>query len=1219
MPDCNQTKAIYERVESIVGNFDSERINLINEAATYGNLFKMNGDEDRFNKITSFGRKLLEAEYVIGFAGHFSAGKSSMINALTGVDLLPSSPIPTSANIVKVRKSEKDYAIIHLTDGRAVKYGGHGFSDAIKSFSKDGAAVSLVEIGHKSSSLPEGITVMDTPGVDSTDDAHRLSTESALHLADHVFYTMDYNHVQSELNFSFTKELKRYNPNVYLIINQIDKHRESEISFEQFKQSVKNSFNMWGVEPRGIFYTSLFEHDHVHNDFDKVKEIVDGSMENWQERFIHNASNTIEKLRDEHQVFLQEEIGAAKSTYREVVADDEWTKKELFINDLQEAEKTLELFTEGTFSLNFERQRNELLNNAAITPYETRELLKQYLESLSSRFKVGFLFGAKKTAEEREKREQAFFTNIQQLIHTQIEVHLKTLMKKLLKEASILTDERSLAIDAMNLDIPFSTIVKQFNTSDVMTGDTILNYANQMKANITLAFRQLTDEWKREMSDIISTSGKASNGELQPKIDNLNEKIHAIGLVYDLTQRLEMVTEEIENPSNTALENRDELIGKWKQKEILELTDFHAIVSEATETDEVIEETAAGTEAYQRLDANAVKKRAQHVATTVKEIPGFTETARYLYEKAERLEGQEFTVALFGAFSAGKSSFSNALIGEDILPVSPNPTTATINRIRPIKQGKEDGTADVILKTTERMTEDIIRSFEAIGVNVTSLNEAFEKVDEALNIELEEEKLQVHKAFIAAFQRGYPVYERALGTTLNVVRDEFVKFVAEEERSCFVDAIDFYFDCELTRKGITLVDTPGADSINARHTDVAFDYIRNADAILFVTYYNHAFARADREFLIQLGRVKDAFELDKMFFIVNAIDLAKNEEEALEVKTFVGNELQKFGIRHPRVHGISSLQALSAKVENLEDPFMAPFEKEFHQFLEQDLRGLAIQSLEEETMKTTDRLASLISRTALNMKRKSERFEELATLEQSVRKKYEQSFASVLKTSSTNELGELVHYIFQRVFLRFTDFIKEAYNPSVFASKSTENALKGALEETVNMVGFDLTQELKVTNLRIFNFLTKQLNERQRIETIALKKYDETFAPTIYEPKEMDMLTFPNPFTDPTVYKTVNKLFRNERTFFERGERDKLKEQLEELLKRDAAIYLKQENERLDKWVKDWIDEEAEALRNHLLKECLNQLQSERTLLEGTDKLDEWRSIYEKIQMKELV
>ncbi|MBO1912433.1 dynamin family protein, partial [Microvirga sp. 3-52] len=157
---------------------------------------------------------------------------------------------------------------------------------------------------------------------------------------------------------------------------------------------------------------------------------------------------------------------------------------------------------------------------------------------------------------------------------------------------------------------------------------------------------------------------------------------------------------------------------------------------------------------------------------------------------------------------------------------------------------------------------------------------------------------------------------------LRVQRDEFVKFVAEENRSCFVESIDFYYDCDITRKGITLVDTPGADSINARHTDVAFDYIRNADAVLFVTYYNHAFAKADREFLIQLGRVKDAFELDKMFFIVNAIDLASSNEEAELVQSFVGNELQKFGIRNPRVHGISSLQALQAKNEKHSNKMM---------------------------------------------------------------------------------------------------------------------------------------------------------------------------------------------------------------------------------------------------------------------------------------------------------
>ncbi|RKJ01706.1 GTPase, partial [Butyricicoccus sp. 1XD8-22] len=178
-------------------------------------------------------------------------------------------------------------------------------------------------------------------------------------------------------------------------------------------------------------------------------------------------------------------------------------------------------------------------------------------------------------------------------------------------------------------------------------------------------------------------------------------------------------------------------------------------------------------------------------------------------------------------------------------------------------------------------------SYEAIGLSISSLEEAYDRAEEGLKVELVDERLNVHKSFIRAYAKGYLTYKAQLGQTLRVNRSEFELFVAEESRSCFVDNIDFYYDSPLTRMGVTLVDTPGADSINARHTGVAFDYIRNADAILFITYYNHAFAKADREFLIQLGRVKDAFELDKMFFIVNAIDLAETKDEEEDVKNYV--------------------------------------------------------------------------------------------------------------------------------------------------------------------------------------------------------------------------------------------------------------------------------------------------------------------------------------------
>lgn len=1192
---------------------------ILERTAIYGHLFNKNHDEERVRKAASLARKLMDEEFVIGFAGHFSAGKSSMINALTGEDFLPTSPIPTSANIVKVKKTDEEFAIIHRTDGSLVKYKGHHFFDAIKSFSKDGAEISLIEIGHPASKLPEAITVMDTPGVDSTDDAHRLSTESALHLADLVFYTMDYNHVQSELNFKFTKELLRYNDNVYLIINQIDKHRENELPFADFKKSVEDSFKLWGVEPKGIFYTSLKSNELPFNDFENVKGIVEGSIVNWKDHFLENAEQSLLKLKEEHMQFLENEKAECKSAYAEIVSDDEWNEYEVLSLELSELKKRASLLSGDEFYAAFERERNDLLRNASISPFETRELLKDYLESKSPRFKVGLLFGAKKTAEEKANRKNSLASNLSKLIHTQIEVHLKALMKKTLKEAGLMTDERSIEIDGMDMSVPFEDIDAQLNVSDVVTGDTVLNMAEQMKTAIQQVFRKRTDDWKEEMSAIAASTGNEQSEPLLQMIQLLEQKLSAIAQVNEIDHHQSEFTANLAAPTAKIKASSESMLRKWEKKPDIETIELDAMETAAsvTETVAVESEQAIATEVHSNgPDAGSVIDHALHIAQSVMDIPGFSETADYLRNKADRLSHQEFTVALFGAFSAGKSSFSNALIGDRVLPVSPNPTTAAINRIRPVSVGKEDRTADVYLKTVSQMTEDVAFSFEALGMPVSTLEEAFLKADDILRKALENESLHIHKTFIRAFQTGYKVYKDRLGTVMNVDQTEFTRFVAEEERSCFVDSIDLYIDCPLTQQGITLVDTPGADSINARHTDVAFEYIRNADAILFITYYNHAFARADREFLIQLGRVKDAFELDKMFFIVNAIDLANNAEEAETVLSFVEQELAAFGIRHPRVHGISSLQALEAKLENRQDSSMEAFEQHFSHFLKDDLKGLAVQALDEESTKAVNRLAILIERAEVNRSRKAERMLELDRFEQDVRARYANGFAEVFRKASSNELNELVYYILQRVFLRFGDFFKEGYSPSTFANHPADRALTMALTETVQMVGFDLTQELKVTNLRMLNFMKKLLKERERTEMRFLSEKDSSISPSPYEAEDAEMLSFAAPFENSAVYKEVNRTFKNQKSFFEKGERLVLKGRLEELLKQDASIYLGKEKERIEFWSEQWVEAEAEGLRLHLLNQSIRQIESERSLLHDTEQLEEWRAIHDKIQLK---
>ena len=155
---------------------------------------------------------------------------------------------------------------------------------------------------------------MDTPGIDSTDDAHRVSTESALHLADVVFYVMDYNHVQSEVNFLFTKELVEANKPTYLIINMIDKHDENELSFESFQRSVTEAFANWNVFPSGVFYTSVRDLENQANQIETVRQFIYDMAENGEESGTDTIMQSAKVLIDKHLTWLEEQFEEEHAT-----------------------------------------------------------------------------------------------------------------------------------------------------------------------------------------------------------------------------------------------------------------------------------------------------------------------------------------------------------------------------------------------------------------------------------------------------------------------------------------------------------------------------------------------------------------------------------------------------------------------------------------------------------------------------------------------------------------------------------------------------------------------------------------------------------------------------------------------------------------------------------------------------------------------------------------
>ncbi len=428
---------------------------------------------------------------------------------------------------------------------------------------------------------------------------------------------------------------------------------------------------------------------------------------------------------------------------------------------------------------------------------------------------------------------------------------------------------------------------------------------------------------------------------------------------------------------------------------------------------------------------------------------------------------------------------------------------------------------------------------------------------------------KVHFAFLRAFYNGFAAYETQLGEVLTTDLAAFRDFVALEEKSCLVEWIDVYYDCPLTREGITLVDTPGADSINARHTNVAFEYIKSSDAILFVTYYNHAFSKADREFLIQLGRVKDTFELDKMFFIINAIDLASSEAELSTVMEYVKEQLIGYGIRKPNMFAVSSMLAIQEKLQSLNanESRIQPFENAFYHFISGDLKEMAVEAAKSEHNRALQFLNRLIS-TAQEDKTVKET-KRLQTMEEheDIKRFINQQTASFLKNRLTQEADELLFYIKQRVFFRFSDFFKESFNPSVLKEdgRNIKKVLQMALQEFLETIGYDFAQEIRATTLRLEAFIGKIVKERYEQLTEELRKMNDGLSFSPFEPGKMESRDVKNAFEtlDQKLFQKALSYYKNAKSFFEKNEKKLMAEELENVLQKPSDEYLLMEGERL--------------------------------------------------------
>jgi len=322
--------------------FKEKREFLIKRAERLLKIAQKLGDEGTISALEQF-KKGIEREISFNLLclGDFSSGKSTFINNFfIGEKLLPTNTTPTTAKLTILKYGEERLVRVHRINGKVEEYR-EELGEVLRRVSAKGGEeleeVDYLELFIDSPFLKDGITIVDSPGLNDPEVERMKVTINFLQQADGILYLLTALQAWKRSEKEFLEERvlsKRDIDKTFFLLNFWDIVPESErdglVQYvrEQMKQSLKVAEAELGEK---LALPPLIPISAVTREgFEELyRQLWDYLAQQKGNRLLVLKERKLEELKGKLQKFLQEQLKLLELEEQKIADEVKGIEKEL--------------------------------------------------------------------------------------------------------------------------------------------------------------------------------------------------------------------------------------------------------------------------------------------------------------------------------------------------------------------------------------------------------------------------------------------------------------------------------------------------------------------------------------------------------------------------------------------------------------------------------------------------------------------------------------------------------------------------------------------------------------------------------------------------------------------------------------------------------------------------------------------------------------------------